>query len=87
MRIKIIRRKTSHGKTTAHLHGITKKERCANCGGADQLEWHHMIPAALGGTAEPENMVCLCKDCHEAVTAYQRKIMPEIMSKRRKTKI
>ena len=64
-----------------------KKERCANCGSIDRLEWHHMIPAALGGTAEPENMVCLCKDCHEAVTAYQRKIMPEIMSKRRKTKI
>lgn len=61
-----------------------KKERCANCNGTERLEWHHMIPAALGGTAEPENMVCLCKDCHEAVTAYQRKIMPEIMSKRRK---
>ena len=64
-----------------------KKERCANCNSTERLEWHHMIPAALGGTAEPENMVCLCKDCHEAVTAYQRKIMPEIMRKRRKTEI
>lgn len=64
-----------------------KKERCANCGSIDRLEWHHMIPAALGGTAKPENMVCLCKECHEAVTAYQRKIMPEIMNKRRKTEI
>lgn len=68
-------------------HHKHKKERCANCDGTDRLEWHHMIPAALGGTAEPENMVCLCKECHEAVTAYQRKIMPEIMSKRRKTEI
>lgn len=68
-------------------HHKHKKERCANCDGTDRLEWHHMIPAALGGTAEPENMVCLCKECHDAVTAYQRKIMPEIMSKRRKTEI
>lgn len=64
-----------------------KKERCANCNSTERLEWHHMIPAALGGTAEPENMVCLCKDCHEAVTAYQRKIMPEIMRRHRKTEI
>lgn len=64
-----------------------KKERCANCGNTDRLEWHHMIPAALGGTAEPENMICLCHDCHQAVTAYHRKLFPEIMSKRRKTEI
>lgn len=64
-----------------------KKERCANCGSTERLEWHHMIPAVLGGTAEPENMICLCHDCHQDVTAYHRKIMPEIMNKRRKTEI
>lgn len=74
---------SDHGKF-AWSH---QKECCANCGSTERLEWHHMIPAALGGTAEPENMVCLCKECHDAVTAYQRKIMPEIMSKCRKTEI
>lgn len=64
-----------------------KKERCANCGNTERLEWHHMIPAALGGTAEPENMICLCHDCHQAVTAYHRKLFPVIMNKRRKTEI
>ena len=54
-----------------------KKERCANCGRAERLEWHHMIPAFLGGTAEPENMICLCASCHDAVTAYQARIYPE----------
>lgn len=61
-----------------------KKERCANCGSTERLEWHHMIPAILGGTAEPENMICLCHDCHQAVTAYHRKLFPEVMNKRRK---
>lgn len=72
-----------HGYFATHH----KKERCANCASAEQLEWHHMIPAVLGGTAEPENMICLCHDCHAAVTAYHRRIMPEIMCKRRKTEI
>lgn len=64
-----------------------KKTNCSICGSAERLEWHHMIPAVLGGTAEPENMICLCHDCHQDVTAYHRRIMPEIMNKRRKTEI
>lgn len=74
---------SDHGKFAWH----NKKERCANCGSTEQLEWHHMIPAVLGGTAEPENMICLCHDCHQAVTAYHRKLFPEVMNKRRKTEI
>lgn len=74
---------SDHGYFSTHH----KKERCANCGSTEQLEWHHMIPAVLGGTAEPENMICLCHGCHAAVTAYHRRIMPEIMCKRRKTEI
>ena len=58
-----------------------RKVRCANCGSAENLEWHHMIPQFLGGTAEPENMVCLCKGCHDAVTAYQQRIFPEAFKK------
>ena len=56
------------------------KERCANCGGTERLEWHHMIPAVLGGTAEPENMICLCHECHKCVTAYHRKLFPNLMN-------
>lgn len=62
-----------------------QKERCALCGETDRLEWHHMIPAALGGTAEPENMVCLCHGCHQAVSAYQRRLMPDKFCKPKKS--
>lgn len=51
-----------------------EKTECALCGSTDRLEWHHMIPAKMGGTAERENMICLCHTCHNAVTDYHRKI-------------
>lgn len=53
-----------------------KKERCAHCGSTERLEWHHMIPASVGGTAEEANMICLCHECHQIVTDYNRKIFP-----------
>lgn len=57
-----------------------QKERCAICGNANKLEWHHMIPAFLGGTAEEANMVCLCHECHKHVTTYHRNLFPDKMS-------
>ena len=70
------------GKTGLHkdhgkYHWSHKKERCASCGATESLEWHHMIPAFLGGTAEEQNMICLCMDCHRTVTEYHRKLYPE----------
>lgn len=70
------------GKTGLHkdhgkYHWSHKKERCASCGATESLEWHHMIPAFLGGTAEEQNMICLCKDCHRTVTEYHRKLYPD----------
>ena len=67
---------SDHGFFAAHH----KKERCANCGGTEKLEWHHMIPAFLGGLADEENMICLCHNCHQAVTAYHRKLYPDEMN-------
>ena len=57
-----------------------KKERCAICGSTERLEWHHMIPTFLGGTAEEGNMICLCHDCHRSVTEYHRKLYPDEMN-------
>lgn len=54
-----------------------EKTQCAICGRTERLEWHHMIPAFLGGTAEQHNMICLCKQCHGAVTDYQRQLYPD----------
>lgn len=51
-----------------------KKERCGMCGSQDRLEWHHMIPLDMGGKSDEENMICLCKSCHETITSYHRKM-------------
>lgn len=67
---------SDHGKF-AWSH---QKECCANCGSTERLEWHHMIPAFLGGTAEEGNMICLCHDCHRSVTEYHRKLYPDEMN-------
>lgn len=75
------RKHADHHKFAYHH----SKERCALCGETDRLEWHHMIPAALGGTAEPENMVCLCHGCHQAVSAYHRRLMPDKFCKPKKS--
>lgn len=37
---------------------------CWRCGCARSLQRCHLIPKALGGTLEPENVMPLCADCH-----------------------
>ena len=37
---------------------------CANCGATDDLQYHHIVPLALGGNDIVSNMVCLCARCH-----------------------
>lgn len=47
--------------------------RCAGCdckcGGANGLEWDHVIPIAMGGDDTIENLQPLCKGCHRAKTS------------------
>lgn len=44
------------------LHG----DKCVNCGSQDRVEFHHIVPVALGGTDAPSNVVPLCYTCHKA---------------------
>lgn len=39
---------------------------CANCGSTDNIEYHHIVPVALGGTNRLTNIVPLCSRCHKA---------------------
>lgn len=39
--------------------------QCCNCGSIESLEYHHIIPLALGGNDIKTNMCCLCFTCHE----------------------
>lgn len=39
---------------------------CEGCGEhEDELDVHHKTPIAQGGLHTPENLICLCRDCHE----------------------
>lgn len=38
--------------------------RCRNCGATSELQFDHIIPVALGGSSEPENLQILCGPCN-----------------------
>lgn len=40
---------------------------CCNCGSELDIEYHHVIPLALGGTNNITNIVPLCYVCHQIV--------------------
>lgn len=47
----------------------SKYGRCADCGfapdGPGEIDRHHIIPKARGGTDDPSNLIDLCKRCHQ----------------------
>lgn len=50
-------------RTLVELHG----DRCVNCGSDDNIEFHHIVPLAIGGTNNYGNVVPLCWRCHKAI--------------------
>lgn len=40
---------------------------CFGCGSRHRLTWHHVLPRALGGGDQPDNLVAVCQTCHAAV--------------------
>ena len=44
--------------------GTNRPKCCATCGGTDDIELHHIIPLAAGGTNDYYNLVYLCHNCH-----------------------
>ena len=40
--------------------------KCVNCGLTGCIEFHHIVPVALGGTDALSNVVPLCYACHKA---------------------
>lgn len=53
-------------------------DKCVNCNSDYKVEYHHIVPLALGGTNRLSNIVPLCYQCHKAVHRGQH------MSKYRK---
>ena len=52
---------------------ITQKNKkqigleCCNCGSKNNLEYHHIVPIALGGLDDISNICCLCNQCHHLI--------------------
>lgn len=44
---------------------------CCNCGTDKNIEYHHIVPLALGGRDIESNMVPLCHQCHKAAHCGQ----------------
>jgi 5-methylcytosine-specific restriction endonuclease McrA len=38
--------------------------KCAECPSQEELQIHHKVPLAMGGTNEADNLEILCKQCH-----------------------
>ena len=49
---------------TRKLVFIRDKYRCVKCGSRENLEIHHIIPHAKGGSSRLENLQLLCRDCN-----------------------
>jgi len=41
--------------------------KCCNCGAADNLVYHHIVPISQGGTNNITNIAVVCARCHKAI--------------------
>ena len=57
-----------------HVKREVNEGICYRCGATKNLEIHHMIPLAIGGTNDKGNVIILCKNCHRIATDYFMKI-------------
>jgi len=46
------------------IYNLEFKQQCGNCKTVDNLQIHHIVPLALGGTNNTTNMVVVCEMCH-----------------------
>ena len=64
-----LRENRSHGAKRPGR--ITRKRLtaagCRLCGATEDLTLHHLIPREMGGATEEENLLSVCRPCHEAI--------------------
>lgn len=52
-------------KTVPQWIKDSKYHFCAVCGSENDLQYHHLVPNALGGETDPKNIIVLCAVCHQ----------------------
>ena len=57
----------SSSSTFRRLVFQTHGTYCVNCGSSEEVDLHHIVPIAKGGTNNIQNIVPLCRKCHMAV--------------------
>lgn len=45
---------------------------CRVCQSTGPVEYHHLVPRAIGGSDTEANIAALCPDCHRKVTGRDR---------------
>ena len=71
-----LRNRKRQGSARVDIPKLVKQRdnyRCVRCGSATNLEAHHMVPVAAGGTHEIENLVTLCRRCHQEIHDAMRR--------------
>jgi hypothetical protein len=48
---------------------------CRICGSTENLTLHHVIPREAGGATEEENLLNVCRPCHESIHAGQLNVI------------
>lgn len=75
---KILRREYER-KILPKLRKERNSMNCVNCGTDKEIEFHHIVPLAYGGTNRLSNIVALCRQCHWSI--HSNKHRDEVRSK------
>lgn len=61
-----------HISLATKLEAVLRIARCSRCGevlgSAADVDWHHNVYAAIGGSNDADNLEPLHRECHRAIT-------------------
>lgn len=63
---------------------------CVNCGSAENIQYHHIVPLCNGGTNRISNIAPLCYSCHKASHgkhSVETYVVPEVKETKRTGKV
>ena len=57
--------------------------RCQRCGNI-AVDEHHILYKSLGGDEKEENLICLCRSCHDQAHANGKEMFIELLELQRR---